>query len=139
MRGGSNSVIYWDTSAVLSMLFADDHSVSAGRTVRKPGLHFLSTLAWAETQAAIARLQRERAATAALLDAARDTLQMGPWRRLHIAPKWDLVEMLATDWPLRGADLWHLAAAKTLREELPELTLLSFDSRLAAAAKGEGL
>jgi hypothetical protein len=46
---------------------------------------------------------------------------------------------LARSWPLRGADLWHLAAAKALQTELPELRLLSFDSRLTAAAHGEGL
>jgi hypothetical protein len=46
---------------------------------------------------------------------------------------------LATKWPLRGADLWHLAAAKSLQTELPELAFLSFDLKLAAAAKGEGL
>jgi hypothetical protein len=41
--------------------------------------------------------------------------------------------------PLRGAGLWHLATAETLPSDLPELTLLTFDARLAAAAEGEGL
>jgi hypothetical protein len=40
---------------------------------------------------------------------------------------------------LRGADLWHLASAKTLQEELPELILLTFDDQLMNAVTGERL
>lgn len=49
------------------------------------------------------------------------------------------VKALASKWPLRGADLWHLAAAKTLQKDLPELTVLTFDNRLYVAALGEKL
>ncbi|MGC8486111.1 MAG: hypothetical protein ACP5O6_10865, partial [Candidatus Baltobacteraceae bacterium] len=45
----------------------------------------------------------------------------------------------AARYPLRGADLWHLALAVDLAEELPELRLLTFDSVLDAAARAEGL
>jgi len=38
---------------------------------------------------------------------------------------------------LRGADLWHIAAAKTLQRELPEVKVLTFDKRIAVAAKKE--
>ncbi|MGH2424940.1 MAG: hypothetical protein ACRDF1_01465 [bacterium] len=41
-------------------------------------------------------------------------------------------------WSLRGADLWHLCTAKSLQSELPELRILTFDARLATAARGEG-
>jgi len=139
MRSRSIAVLYWDTSALLSVLFPDAHSVTAARTARKAGFHGLSTLAWAEAHAVIGRLARDRASSSALLDTARDLLKVGPWRRINISPSWDIVEALATKWPLRGADLWHLAAAKSLQTELPELALLSFDLKLAAAAKGEGL
>lgn len=135
----SSTVVYWDTSAILSVLFADEHSVIAARRARKPGFHVLSSLAWAESHAVIARLERDRALPTAMLESARDILEMGPWRRVNVTPEWNLIESLARQWPLRGADLWHLAAAKNLQNELPELNLLSFDSRLAAAAKGEGL
>ncbi len=37
------------------------------------------------------------------------------------------------------ADLWHLALASTLTEDLPELKILTFDDRLAEAAAGEAL
>jgi predicted nucleic acid-binding protein len=135
----SIAVVYWDTSALISVLFHDAHSVAAARIARKAGFHFLSTLAWAEAHAVIGRLAHDRISTGALLDTARDLLNVGPWRRVNVAPSWDVVGVLATKWPLRGADLWHLAAAKSLQTELPELAMLSFDSKLAAAAKGEGL
>ncbi len=38
-----------------------------------------------------------------------------------------------------GADLWHLCTAKSPQIELPELKILTFDARLAAAARGEGI
>jgi predicted nucleic acid-binding protein len=102
-------------------------------------VHFLSTLTWAEVYAVISRVERERALAKVLVAAAREVLEGGPWRRLNAVPDWKLVRDLSSKWPLRGADLWHLAVAKSLQGELPELAFLSFDVRLAAAAKGEGL
>jgi predicted nucleic acid-binding protein len=99
----------------------------------------MSSLAWAETNAVIARIEREQTLPSVLADAARDVLTRGPWRRIHIEPSWERAERLARAWPLRGADLWHLTAAKELQEVLPELTFLSFDSRLSVAASSEGL
>ncbi len=52
---------------------------------------------------------------------------------------WDSSAILSAKWPLRGADLWHLANATTLRKEFPELTFLTFDQRLEKVAKGEQL
>lgn len=132
-------VLYWDSSAVLSALFQDQHSEEAVRWSRLTGVHLLSTLAWAEVYAVIARADREHALAEILLKAARETVQRGPWRRVNASPEWRLMRDLSSRWPLRGADLWHLAVAKTLQAELPELTLLSFDARLRAAAQGEGL
>ncbi len=134
-----SSAVYWDTSAVLSVLFRDANSDKAGESARSSAVHFLSTLAWAEALAVIARIERERALAKVLVAAAREVLEEGPWRRLNVVPDWKIVRDLSSKWPLRGADLWHLAVAKSLKIDLPELTLLSFDSRLGAAAKGEGL
>lgn len=71
--------------------------------------------------------------------AAREALEGGPWRRLNAAPDWKVVRDLSSKWPLRAADLWRLAVARSLQSEVPELRIISFDARLAAAAKGEGL
>lgn len=139
MKSTSGKVVYWDTSAVLSALFRDEHSVAATARAHASGTHLISSLAWAETHAVITRIERERALATVLVGAAREALDSGPWRRVNVSPGWNLLETLARAWPLRGADLWHLAAAKELQAELPELTLLSFDTRLAAAADGMGL
>lgn len=53
-------VIYWDSSAILSAIFKDRHSAEAQRWARKESIHLMSTLAYTETCAVIARVQRER-------------------------------------------------------------------------------
>ncbi len=139
MSTEATDAVYWDSSAILSALFRDRHSEEASQHARSSAVHFLSTLAWAEVHAVIARIERERALAKVLVAAALEALEGGPWRRLIAGPDWKVVRDLSSRWPLRGADLWHLAVAKSLQSELPELTFLSFDARLAAAAKGEGL
>jgi predicted nucleic acid-binding protein len=132
-------VLYWDSSAVLSALFRDRYSERAGSWAAKPGVHFLSMLAWAEVHAVIARVERDRTLTGALGRAARAVLDQGPWRRLNASPDWNLVRTVSSKWSLRGADLWHLCTAKALQAEFPELRILTFDTRLADAARREGL
>jgi predicted nucleic acid-binding protein len=133
------AVLYWDTSAVVSAIFRDRHSNEATAAAHAPGAHLISSLGWAESQAVIARIERERALAAVLVAAAREALESGPWVRINVDPDWQHIATLARSWTLRGADLWHLAAAKELQVELPELRLFSFDERLAVAARGEGL
>jgi predicted nucleic acid-binding protein len=135
----ANAIIYWDTSAILSTIFEDAHSDEARRRAQAEGLHLLSTLGWAECHGVIARLRRERALADVLLDAACEALDSGPWRRTNSAPSWSTIAELALRSPLRGADLWHLGLAVRLRADRPELTLLTYDERLAAAARAEGL
>jgi predicted nucleic acid-binding protein len=132
-------VIYWDASAVLSVLIRDSHSVRASAVARRAVTHLMSTLAYAEVAAVVARLERNRELPTVLAATSRDLLRDGPWRRLVLQPDWTSIEDLASRWPLRGADLWHLATALTLARELPEVRVLTFDSRLAAASVGLGL
>lgn len=132
-------VLYWDSSAVLSALFRDRHSDAAIAWSRRDGVHLLTTLAWAEVHAVVGRVERERVLARVLVNAAREALALGPWRRVNMSPDWNLVRALSLKWPLRGADLWHLAAAKNLHADLPELKVLSFDQRLARAAREEGV
>lgn len=121
------------------MVIADAHSRKATAAARKRDAHLLSTLAFAETLAVVARLEREGSLPATSAAAARDLVIDGPWRRLSLQPDWRSLESLAARWRLRGADLWHLACADTLRRELPELRIITFDSALAEAARGIGL
>jgi predicted nucleic acid-binding protein len=132
-------LIYWDSSAILSALFLDTHSKTAKKWAGETGIHFISTLAYAEVSAVIARMKRERVLVATLVNAAFEALDQGPWSRIYTWPEWEIVHALSAKWPLRGADLWHLAAAATLRRQFRELTFLTFDKRLKKAAAGEAL
>ena len=132
-------VIYWDASATLSTLIKDTHSKEAQEWAHKEGTHLLSTVAYAEVLAVLSRMKRERIMADLLVEAARQTLESGPWRRLHSGPEWNFMAALSKKWPLRGADLWHLSTAKSVWEQLQELKVLTFDSRLKAAAHGEGI
>jgi predicted nucleic acid-binding protein len=135
----NTQVIYWDSSAILSALFTDAHSKTAKNRADTKGLHFISTLVNAEVSAVIARMQRQHVLVETLVNAAFEVLDQGPWRRIYTWPEWEIVRALSAKWPLRGADLWHLATAITLRKEFPELTFLTFDKRLKNAANGEAL
>lgn len=133
------TVVYWDSTAVLSVLLKDHHTEEARRWARKDGLHLMSTLAYTETCAVIFRMQKERILINALVEASLKALDGGVWRHLNAGPDWRIVRPLASKWSLRGANLWHLATAKTLKEQLQEAILLTFDTRLQTAALGEGL
>jgi predicted nucleic acid-binding protein len=132
-------VVYWDASAILSVLFKDRHSDTALEWARRDCAHFISTLAHAEVCAVISRLRRENILSDPLVKVSFDSLRQGPWRRLSVVPDWELTQRLPQSWALRGADLWHLASVKTLQKELPELALLTFDARLLQACNGEAL
>jgi len=135
----AESVFYWDTSAILSSLFTDRHSAKAKDWIEKAGFHLISSLAYTETCAVIGRLKGEGHVTDTLIRAAFDMLNQGPWRFTTAWPDWKTVQSLSMKWPLRGADLWHLATAVSLRSRLPELLILTFDRKLQAAVNGEGL
>lgn len=132
-------VIYWDTSAVISALFKDAHSQEAWSLARRQGWHLLSSLAIAETYAVINRIDREGALPEILVKAAREAFEQGPWYSINMNPDREQITRLGSKWPLRGAGLWHLAASCTLRDSLPEIRFLTFDQRLAFAARGEDM
>ncbi len=106
---------------------------------KKEGVHFFSTLCYAQVCSVLTRIRKEKKLKEVLIDVAFDTLKTGPWRRLNIWPEWRTLIALSEKWPLKGASLWHLASAKTLQKQLPELTLFTFDEELKKAAEEEGL
>ena len=139
MNSNDISVIYWDSSAVLSTLLQDSHSEHALRYAGAHGIHLLSSLALAEVHAVLNRIKREQEMAEILVDASLETLGSGPWRKLRIDPDTAEIRKLSSKWPLRGAGLWHLATAKTLQRDLPELLVLTFDKLLYHASVGEGI
>ena len=135
----SAQVIYWDASAILSSLVEDDHTDQAQEWLKKRGAHVVSTLSYAEVLAVFERLRRSGAVSEKLVDRSLEGLERGPWQRLDLQPDWGDIRSLASQWSLRGADLWHLSTAMGLRREIGEMTLLTFDKRLRLAAQGAGL
>jgi predicted nucleic acid-binding protein len=133
------AVIYWDSSAVISALFKDGNSRKAKAVAERDALHVLTTLSYAEVSAVIFRMKRENVLTEVLSQSAVEVLDRGPWHRISISPAWPLIQRLASKHNLRGADLWHLAAAMTLKRELPDIVVLTFDQRLRAASEEAGL
>ncbi|MDW7709572.1 MAG: type II toxin-antitoxin system VapC family toxin [Deferrisomatales bacterium] len=131
-------VIYWDASAILSCLVQDVHTRDALARLSEEGYHLVSSLAFAEVHAVLSRIARA-AGSGEPLDQARQSLSAGPWSSVEIGPDRALFPSLAARHRLRGADLWYLATALTLRRRLPEITLLSYDRTLGRAAAAEGL
>ncbi len=132
-------VLYWDASAILSALAQDSHTEDARKRLTPGTQHLVSSLAHAEVLAVLARMEREGRAQAEEISLARKAFGSGPWRRLGGVPQTETTEELSRRHPLRGADLWHLAMAVSLRPELPELRILTYDTRLGESAKKEGL
>jgi predicted nucleic acid-binding protein len=135
----SAQVIYWDASAILSALVEDDHTDQAQEWLKKRGAHVVSTLSYAEVLAVFERLRRSGVVSEKLVDRSLEGLERGPWQRLDLQPDWGDIRSLASQWSLRGADLWHLSTAMGLRREIGEMTLLTFDKRLRRAAQDAGL
>ena len=131
--------IYWDASAILSALIQDSHSEEAQQWANRQGVHLISTLSYAEVLAVLARIRREKIMASVLVEAALETVKNGPWRLINFSPPWKTMLTLSNKWSLRGADLWHIATAKSIGLQIPELLLLTFDARLHAAAQGEGI
>lgn len=132
-------VWYWDASAILSALVEDSHTGDARRRLASASPHLVSSLAHAEVMAVLARMEREGRAGADEISLARRAFASGPWGRLGGGPQAETTAVLSRRYPLRGADLWHLAMAVSLRSDLPELRMQTYDARLAAGAQQEGL
>lgn len=107
-------IIYWDTSAILSVLFYDKNSETAQSWLKKGENNLISTLAYAETCAVIGRIKREGALDDLQIQDALNLVKQEPWRRINFQPEWKTISYLSNKWVLQGAGLWHLVTAKTL-------------------------
>lgn len=139
MKKPAPVAVYWDSTSILSALFEDPHSEQALAMSKKEGIHFLSTLCYAEVCAALSQSRKDKKLKEVQIDVALEILKTGPWRRLNVWPEWNTLIALSERWPLKGSRLWHLASVKSLKKQLPELSLFTFDGELRTAAEGEGL
>lgn len=89
-----------------------------------------------EVLTVLARIKREKLMTGILIDAAIETLNNGPWRRINLSPDWKVILTLSKKWPLRGLTSGTLPLPKAFKNKSLKL-LLTFDTRLQAAVEGE--
>ncbi len=139
MKNTKPVAVYWDPTSVLSALFQDSNSEIAVGMSKKEGVHLLSALCYAEVSAVLSRIKKRRSINEVLIEVATEALKSGPWRQLNIWPEWSILMSLSLKRPLKAVNLWHLASVKTLKKQIPELTLLTFDEELRTAAEEEGL
>ena len=136
----ATQVVYWDASAILSVVVRNAHTEGARGWYRQDAVHLISTLALAETCAVLAELERGGTLTDAQAAEAKDVILAPPFQRTSLSPSWDDLRSLSMLHSLRGADLWHLSLARALKSKyFPEIRLLTYDTRLKAAATREDL
>lgn len=131
-------VVYWDGPAVASTLVRGPDSERALAVLREPAVHLVSTLAWMQAVAEAARLVRDGALTREQTRAVTDALERGPWRLTYACPRRAALESVLAG-PYDAATRWHLATARTLRRQLPELRLFALEGPVRALADLHGL
>lgn len=124
---------------MLTVLLPQERHEEGAAWLARGRVHLSSSLAWAEVHAVLGRYVRAGLMTPELARDGSARLARGRWDYVETVPDRTVVRELAIRWPLRGADLWHLALVKTLWTEQPDIRILTFDHRLAEAAAGEGL
>lgn len=135
---------YWDTSALLALLFSEEASVRARKlAARQRGLPgYTSFFTFIEMESAYARRLAE------------GSLSGEDLSRLRLKSR-ELESALAVIWPdaqildqarrmvpelgLRPADALQLASARMAADAKPGTALATFDERLSRAAKALGL
>jgi predicted nucleic acid-binding protein len=70
-------VVYWDTSAILSALFIDNHSETARRWAANAAVHLVSSLAHAEACAVTWRMARDGVVPESLAAATINAIEQG--------------------------------------------------------------
>jgi predicted nucleic acid-binding protein len=135
-------VRFWDASAIVPLLVAEARTAEVQALAASDPVMLVSWSTTVECASALARLERDEALEAPLVDEAFD--------RLHrLAEHWHEVDpveavretaiRLLRVHPLRAADALQLAAAFIVSERRPaSLEVVTLDERLAAAARKEG-
>lgn len=135
-------MIFWDTSAIVPLLVAEEPSARCTRLLRSDPSVVVWGLAPVEALSAIQRRVREGHLTPAAAGKAMARLNLlrDAWsevRDLELVAR--RAERILSLHPLRAADSLQLAAVLIACEERPErIPFACLDSALAAAARREG-
>lgn len=134
--------LYLDTSALVKIFAEEPGREDVIRAVASADVSSVSTLAYVEARAALARRWREGSLSASdYRRSVRDMDREWPqFLRLEVA---ESIIMAAADLvephQLRAADAIHLASALSITERFREVVFVCWDHRLNAAARKAGL
>jgi len=134
-------VRFWDSSALVPLCLQQPRTAPALRWLEEDPEQVVWWGSAVECASAIARLHRDGHLTDDAEAAARDLLSTLQASWFEVQPAEAVREQalrLLRLHPLRVADALQLAAAVTWGGSPPAGTLLTFDERLAAAARREG-
>ena len=133
-------ILYLDTSALVKLVHREEGSGQVRDAFGRAEAVAASVLARIEVHSALARLAREGASDEVLRGwlSAFSTLWAG-MARISMDRAADAACGLCLRHPLRALDAIHLASALLLRAEGLEVVFATWDARLAAAARQEGL
>ncbi len=136
-------ILYLDTSALVKVYFQEPFSDDILVRWRSAEQIITSSVAYAETLAAIHRKNREGYLENSLISwlVASFQLDWETFIRVEVTDELNThIHRAVGRYPLRGFDLVHLASAMVIRERLPDdFVFACFDDKLARAACSEGL
>lgn len=121
---------FWDTSAIIACIIQERHSVDA--MVARDQATVLYAWDWLQVEAECALMRRRQ-----------DEAAWQDWGRMKIQLQWKTIEpniyddllVLNRSLGLRSADAGHLYLFHRLAHHLKEITLVSFDDEMIAAAR----
>lgn len=135
-------MLFWDSSAIVPLLLNEAGSGQAQAALREDQDMVVWWGAPVEVLSALARAERERAVRSSDVDLARRALEDLGERWNEVLPSDEVRERAGVGLlrhPLRAGDALQLGAALTWARGRPRAhRFLSFDERLAEAARQEG-
>lgn len=136
-------IVYLDSSALVKMYVQEPGTDVVHALVLRSATCATSSIAYAETRAALARRHREGFIRTPEMAQIKTAL-LDDWQRLFVVPASLAIARLAGDLAeshaLRDMDAVHLATALWLQEQQPApLTFAAWDARLLQAASNAGL
>ncbi len=125
---------YWDTSAVVALIYEEEHSVAAQRASVATRAIYMWEWGRVEAEAALLRRGAEKQDWRYLDEIFSAITWISTDRKFL-----DAVRRSNQDWKLRTMDAAHLEVTRRLVESISELVLVSFDVEMVTAAKQLGV
>ncbi len=125
---------FWDTSAILPLVYKEVHTPAAQTAADRAGPHFAWEWLRVEARLAIARRGNQPDRVRRL----GEWFESADWQELGSEKLADVID-LGVRHRLRAANAGHLFTLLQTRRLFAEIVFVCFDEDLAAAAKAEGV